>query len=76
MSREKKKLILNEEFCKGCGFCISFCPDDALEFNNYFNSKGYHPVKWKGDCKFCGLCYMVCPDYVIEVAENEKTLER
>jgi 2-oxoglutarate ferredoxin oxidoreductase subunit delta len=73
-TQAEKKLRIKEEFCKGCGFCINFCPDDALQFKNSFNSRGYHPVKWKGECSFCGRCYIVCPDYAIEI-EDEETLE-
>lgn len=62
-----KKINIKEEFCKECGFCILYCPDNALEFHSDYNSKGFHPVKWKGDCSFCGRCYIVCPDFAIEI---------
>ena len=72
MGIEKKNNIkIKVDFCKACGYCVSFCPDNALEFSSDFNSKGYRPVKWKGNCRFCGICYIVCPDYVIEIEEYE-----
>ena len=74
MQNQKLTLIIKKEFCKECGFCIHVCPDNALRFSTTFNSKGYHPVKWKGECKFCGQCYIICPDYVIEVSDNEETM--
>jgi 2-oxoglutarate ferredoxin oxidoreductase subunit delta len=36
-------VTIDTELCKGCGFCIEFCPAGVLEFSDEFNSKGYHP---------------------------------
>jgi 2-oxoglutarate ferredoxin oxidoreductase subunit delta len=70
--KDKKKTVdVKEEFCKECGICIKFCPDNALEVQEKFNSRSYHPVKWKGECSFCGRCYIVCPDYAIEIKDEE-----
>lgn len=69
--KTKKSVIINENFCKACGYCIDTCPDDALSFKKNFNSNGYHPVKWKGECSFCGSCYLICPDNAIQIKEND-----
>jgi len=55
------------ERCKGCGFCIEYCPKDVLRFAEAFNRKGYHPpeVERADDCVNCGLCEMICPDFAI-----------
>ena len=60
-------VVINVELCKGCGFCISFCPSAVLEFSNKFNSKGYHsPHAVNPDaCTGCDLCGMYCPDFAI-----------
>jgi len=53
--------------CKGCGFCIAFCPPHVLEFSDEFNSQGYHPphlVNPDG-CTGCDLCGLYCPDFAI-----------
>lgn len=68
---KKKAVQINEEFCKECGICIKFCPEGTLGLKNTFNSKGFHPVKWKSDCSLCGICYIVCPDYAIEIEDDE-----
>ena len=62
--------------CKGCGFCVEYCPKDVLEMSEEFNRKGYHPPKVvkHGECVNCNLCEMICPDFAIfsvPVADEE-----
>ena len=53
--------------CKGCGFCVEYCPKDVLALSSTFNRKGYHPpeVVKHGECVNCNLCEMICPDFAI-----------
>jgi 2-oxoglutarate ferredoxin oxidoreductase subunit delta len=63
-------IIINR--CKGCGFCIKYCPCQVLEFADEFNRKGYHPpiaVKPEA-CVNCGLCEVMCPEFAIWVTED------
>ena len=55
------------ERCKGCGFCVEYCPKDVLRLSEAFNSKGYHAplVADAGACVLCGFCELVCPDFAI-----------
>ncbi len=55
------------ERCKGCGFCVEYCPNEVLELSKEYNTKGYHPpfVKNPDSCVNCGLCEMICPDFAI-----------
>jgi 2-oxoglutarate ferredoxin oxidoreductase subunit delta len=58
------------ERCKGCGYCVAFCPMGVLEMSSEFNEKGYHfpEVVKAEDCTGCDLCGMYCPDFAISGA--------
>lgn len=59
------------ERCKGCGFCVEFCPRNVLAISEAFNQKGYHPpyALRPEQCVACGLCEMLCPEFAIHVSE-------
>ncbi|MDY0000094.1 MAG: 4Fe-4S binding protein [Polyangia bacterium] len=59
--------LINPERCKGCGFCVAFCPARNLKLSSGFNRKGYHfpLVMDQALCKGCDLCGMLCPDFAI-----------
>ena len=61
------------ERCKGCGWCVEFCPRSVLEVSDDINTKGYHPPKpVKAEvCVSCGLCELLCPEFAIYVVETE-----
>jgi 2-oxoglutarate ferredoxin oxidoreductase subunit delta len=62
--------------CKGCGFCVEFCPKDVLAMSEEFNRKGYHPPKVvkHGECVNCNLCEMICPDFAIFSVTTAETM--
>ena len=56
-----------EDRCKGCGYCIEFCPRGVLEFSKKYNAKGYHPpvIVQAEDCVNCHYCEIICPEFAI-----------
>ena len=68
------EIIIIEDRCKGCGFCIEFCPRKVLEESNKLNIRGVHPpyVKNPDACVGCGLCEDICPDLAIFVKRLEE----
>ena len=61
------------ERCKGCKFCIQFCPEQVLVESGGMNAKGYHyPVVAEGKaqaCVNCRFCKLVCPEFAIYTEE-------
>ena len=58
-------LIVNR--CKGCEFCVEFCPNQVLALSTKFNAKGYHPpdIVNPEACTGANLCSALCPDFAI-----------
>ena len=53
--------------CKGCGFCVEFCPPKVLALSERINAHGYHPPELINEpgCTGCDLCGLYCPDFAI-----------
>ena len=66
-SKEKIRIDINRDWCKGCGICVSFCPEDVLGLDE--DQKSF--VKNPENCIFCGMCELRCPDMAIEVTKEE-----
>ena len=68
------KVNILEYRCKGCKYCIEFCPNDVLEESKEFNEKGYYPpvVKKEGCCINCNFCETICPEFAIYCTESER----
>jgi 2-oxoglutarate ferredoxin oxidoreductase subunit delta len=61
-----------DDRCKGCGFCVEFCPQGTLVMSKTTNAKGYHPPQVISDqeCVNCGLCALLCPDFAIYIEDG------
>ena len=68
----KGEVHIIQSRCKGCGFCIEFCPKQMLAKSEDFNEKGYYyPQIVKDECINCGMCESLCPDFAIYSTKKE-----
>ena len=65
---------INELMCKGCGYCIKYCPKHILEMGTERSQRGhFYPVNIDAEkCTGCAICALMCPEAAIEVAAKEK----
>jgi len=69
----KCNVEFREEFCVGCGLCISVCPRKIFAISdNKINDKGCHiaGVTDTAKCIGCGSCTMICPENVIKIIKK------
>jgi 2-oxoglutarate ferredoxin oxidoreductase subunit delta len=66
-------IVIIDDRCKGCNFCVEYCPNNVLVLSDNFNTKGYHPpyVKETEKCVDCGFCRMICPEFAIFSVERK-----
>jgi 2-oxoglutarate ferredoxin oxidoreductase subunit delta len=71
------QIFIIAERCKGCAFCVEFCPKDILAMSEQFNGKGYHVpmVLEEGTCTDCKLCQLLCPEFAIYIVRVEGVKE-
>ena len=60
---------IDQELCKGCLICISFCPKEVIAESDKLNASGYLPAAFNSNrgCTGCAICALVCPEVAIEV---------
>lgn len=70
----EKRVIFDEDICKGCGLCVSVCPTNIIFLAEHINGKGYRPatVVDQDQCISCASCARICPDSVITVYRPSK----
>ncbi len=56
----KKRLLVEESNCEGCGRCMTMCESEAL----FFNERGLAEID-RIKCLTCGYCAPVCPSRAI-----------
>ena len=64
------KVTFAEEYCKGCGLCVSFCPKELISFDTTrLNKNAVHPPKIDemDKCVACCSCAIMCPDACITI---------
>ena len=70
--RKKQDKVVIQDRCKGCGFCVAFCPRGILRFSGKSNRKGYHfpELTDHSQCVVCQFCEDLCPEFAIYSVEN------
>jgi 2-oxoglutarate ferredoxin oxidoreductase subunit delta len=63
----KGTVYIIKDQCKGCGWCIEYCPKKILKKSEDFNIKGYHYplVIEQNGCVNCKVCEDICPEFSI-----------
>jgi 2-oxoglutarate ferredoxin oxidoreductase subunit delta len=63
---------IDKERCKGCGYCVDFCPRGVLQIGSELTPKGYRLAAVEDDskCLACGFCEVICPEFAIEVSTS------
>lgn len=59
--KEKKRRLLIDSWCRGCGSCVRKCAQKAIRLEN--GKAVVNPDK----CVLCGYCSAYCPDFCIKV---------
>ena len=64
------RVYIDKERCKGCGFCVDFCPREVLKMSSELSPKGYNlaVVEDESKCLACGFCEVICPEFAIIVS--------
>ena len=67
-SRPSFMIQITEKYCKGCGFCVKYCPKDVITMDD-----GRHQiakVKDAGACIGCLSCATICPEAAISITRE------
>jgi 2-oxoglutarate ferredoxin oxidoreductase subunit delta len=62
-NKSPAQIIIDTDWCKGCGICVAFCPKQVLVLNRMAKAQ----VTALEACTACLLCEKRCPDLAIQV---------
>jgi NAD-dependent dihydropyrimidine dehydrogenase PreA subunit len=60
---QRYSIRLYGKWCKGCGLCIAFCPQEVFAEDTEHYPRVVHPER----CVACQWCVTHCPDFAIVV---------
>jgi len=69
--KRKFKIIIDEDFCKGCNICVEICVPEVFTISEKINTKGYYvPIPtFIEKCNGCQLCDLSCPELAVILEE-------
>jgi len=72
------RIEVDRDRCKGCGLCVTSCPEKIIELGAQINVRGYHyAVLTEAErCTACQLCAVTCPDVAITVFRGLRKKKR
>ena len=73
MSDKAFRVVVLEQFCKGCALCVEFCGQGKLYIRQTPNEHGIQTaaVRPEIDCTGCRKCAIICPDAAIEISQRQ-----
>jgi 2-oxoglutarate ferredoxin oxidoreductase subunit delta len=68
------KVRIDEKLCKGCYFCIRFCPMGVFVRSDIIGELGYNIalVEFPEKCTGCKACLLYCPDLAVTVEKEDE----
>lgn len=65
----KFEVKVDENVCKGCELCRSYCPKGIIAMSEHINERGYSPAEITDQdaCIGCKSCAVMCPDGAIAI---------
>ncbi|MFH1035902.1 MAG: 4Fe-4S dicluster domain-containing protein [Pseudomonadota bacterium] len=69
----KGRVVVVQERCKGCEFCINYCARGVLSMSRSYNRKGYHYPEADAAraCVNCHFCEAICPEFAIFSVDDQ-----
>ncbi|MFC1874440.1 ferredoxin family protein [Chloroflexota bacterium] len=63
------RIHIDRERCKGCAYCVDFCPREVIKMSSELSPKGYKlpTVEDEDKCLDCGFCEAICPEFAIKI---------
>ena len=78
LTKKRYRVKVDEKLCKGCYFCVKFCPMGVFVRSNTIGELGYNlaEVEFPEKCTGCKACLLFCPDMAVVVGEEKEEADQ